>query len=80
MAPQLAMKPRNNVNIPGAISQFYAATQAGTYKVLTTILNGCTSVTNAINVVVNCREGDRTDPNSDLINYQLYPNPNEKSK
>ncbi|MBK9402190.1 MAG: T9SS type A sorting domain-containing protein [Bacteroidetes bacterium] len=65
----------NNVNIPGAVAQFYAATQAGTYKVLTTNANGCTSVTNAINVVVNCREGDETDLNNDLINYQLYPNP-----
>ncbi|MBK9402192.1 MAG: T9SS type A sorting domain-containing protein [Bacteroidetes bacterium] len=66
---------RNNIDIPGAGAQFYAATQAGTYKVLTTNANGCTSVTNAINVVVNCREGDSQKNEMNDVLLHLYPSP-----
>ena len=75
---------RNNVNIPGATSDFYYANKKGTYKVIITNANGC-SATSARKYVVegNCNSTNRLadeinnweeeEQGLNLIN--VYPNP-----
>ncbi len=48
---------QNKVNIPGATSSQYAATQSGLYRVKSTSAGGCISYSNQIDISVNCREG-----------------------
>lgn len=61
---------KNNNNILGQNSQFFTATQAGYYKLRGTAPSGCTALSNSIQVIVNCREGEERSP---LVN--IYPNP-----
>ncbi|MBL7922572.1 MAG: immunoglobulin domain-containing protein [Bacteroidia bacterium] len=48
---------RNGIDLAGATAQSYTATLAGNYTVRESA-NGCSKTSNAISVVVNCREGD----------------------
>ena len=58
----------NNVNIPGATSPQYAATQSGLYRVKSTSAEGCVSYSNQIDISVNCREASQE-------NYLLHISP-----
>ncbi len=58
----------NNVNIPGATSSQYAATQSGLYRVKSTSVGGCISYSNQIDISVNCREASQE-------NYLLHISP-----
>jgi len=64
---------KNNVKITGAISQYFIANQAGSYKVKTINNLGCESASAIVNVTVNCREGNLS--NSELEELNIYPNP-----
>jgi len=64
---------KNNIKINGAISQFYIATQGGSYKVKTINTLGCESASAIVNVTVNCREGNLS--NLELEELNIYPNP-----
>lgn len=62
---------RNNILIAGAGSQFYTATQQGTYRVIGTRTSGCTATSSSIAVTVNCREGENYVQES----FAIFPNP-----
>lgn len=60
---------KNGNEIPGADSQTYIVTENGSYSVLVTDVNGCTLISQAVNVIATGID------KSDTLNILLYPNP-----
>lgn len=63
---------KNNVNITGAMLNFYYASAAGNYKVLVTDLYGCSKSSAKKTVTSNCRISNATEPSAPL---SISPNP-----
>lgn len=59
-------------NIAGATAKNYTATKTGTYKLMVTSANGCTALSSAVLVNVNCKSGSQED---EAIEIRLSPNP-----
>jgi hypothetical protein len=71
---------RNNVNITGATTSSYFASQAGAYRVCATNTLGCSNYSSTANITVNCRisNNDSIQNNLDenlLTNISISPNP-----
>jgi hypothetical protein len=71
---------KNNVNITGATTSSYFASQAGAYRVCATNALGCSNYSSAANITVNCRisNNDSIQNNLDenpLTNISISPNP-----
>lgn len=67
---------KNGSVIPGAISPVYQASAAGNYKVRITDQYGCTKTTGnlaAANISINCRDGNYSESNQQLLS--IHPNP-----
>lgn len=60
----------NNEFIPGATGSIFTPSQSGTYAVISTSANGCTSISNCVNVSVSSVEDL-----SVIENWSLFPNP-----
>ena len=62
---------KNGINIPGATSSDFLATEPGKYSVKTTNSYGCLKISYAITVSVPCRVGDEDEQQT----LSIYPNP-----
>ncbi len=70
--PNLSYKwKKGSASIGGATTASYLALQAGTYKCITTNFFGCSKISNAIKVKINCREALAFENDKPMI----YPNP-----
>lgn len=75
IAGSLYQWQRNSANISGATNATLTATTAGSYRCIVNSPAGCTRVTNAISVVINCRLALA----STSTDVQLYPNPSNEA-
>lgn len=71
---------RNGVNINGATSSLYTATTTGTYTVLISLSNGCSSLSKGKKVTSSCEAFATGSANADAVTHQgetltAYPNP-----
>ncbi len=66
---------KNNGTIAGGTGTTLTAKLPGTYKLKVTDTNGCTQLSNAVNVVVPCRESAASGISEGV---SLYPNPVEE--
>jgi len=71
---------KNNVNIIGATTSSYFASQAGAYRVCATNALGCSNYSSAATITINCRfsNNDSIQNNLDenpLSNISISPNP-----
>ena len=69
-APYQWINCANNEFIPGATGSIFTPSQSGTYAVISTSANGCTSISNCVNVSVSSVEDL-----SVIENWSLFPNP-----
>lgn len=65
---------KGSANIAGATNQNYIGTTTGAYRVVETA-NGCTKISSAIAVTVNCREENTTSVDLNNSQISLVPNP-----
>jgi len=81
----LAAAPQPNVEyqwkkysnlIPGATDPSLTVTSVGSYKCIASDGNGCTRVSDAVNVIVNCKV-DNSTAGENFVN--IYPNPSPRN-
>lgn len=62
---------RNNTVLPNVTGTTYTTLQPGTYKVRVTDVNGCTKMSNARKLIIDCSQPKRFA----MAGYKIYPNP-----
>ncbi|MBX7107662.1 MAG: T9SS type A sorting domain-containing protein, partial [Chitinophagales bacterium] len=66
---------RDGNNISGATASSYVAGIAGNYTCVVTNSNGCSTTSNSITIIVNCKEDQAVTAFTNEVEWLLYPNP-----
>ncbi len=66
---------RDGNNISGATAASYVAGLAGNYTCVVTNSNGCSTTSNTITIIVNCKEDEGIATVEYKVEWLMYPNP-----